>query len=411
MRGLLDRVGRQFRQGCLEFRAADGRVWTLGHQEPRARLRLHKPGALFALLLNPRLRFGEGYMDGVWEPEDGNLLGVLEVAMIMLASAEAAQSSRISHLLGVVLGKLGELNTPRLARRNVHHHYDLDYFLYSHFLDRDLHYSCAYFRDPGMDLEAAQQAKCAHIAAKLDLKPGARVLDIGSGWGSMALYLARCYGAKVTGITLSEEQLKVARQRAAEQSLSRQVEFRLEDYRDTRGSYDAIVSVGMFEHVGRPQYLSYFRQVHDLLEPKGAALIHSIGRTTPPGGGAPWIRKYIFPGGYIPAASEMLAAVEPNRLILSDFEIWRLHYAQTLAEWNRRFQACRAEFERRLGERFCRMWEFYLLASEASFRWGGLVVFHAQLTRELERVPLTRDYLYRPRSEAGAPQLRQVRKP
>lgn len=395
METLLNRVSRRFGQGCLEFRASDGRVWTLGRNEPRAVLRLNDPAALSGILLNPQLRFGEAYMEGAWDPADGDLLHVLEVAMRMVASM---QGGRLDRLLGNAGTWLGELNNPLRSRSNIHHHYDLDYRLYSTFLDKEMFYSCAYFDDAGreesMSLEAAQMAKCAHIAAKLDLRPGARVLDIGCGWGSLAFYLAQRFDAQVTGITLSEEQLKVARQRALERGLTRQVEFRLEDYRDTRGEFDAVVSVGMFEHVGRPQYKSFFKQVHDLLAPDGTALLHTIGRSTPPGGSNPWIRKYIFPGGYIPAASEIMAAMEPKGLILTDFEVWRLHYARTLAEWNRRFQTHRRRFAEKLGERFCRMWEFYLLVSEAGFRWGDLVVFHAQMERSLNRLPLTRDYLY-----------------
>ena len=395
METLLNRVSRRFGQGCLEFQAADGRVWTLGQHEPRAVLRLHDPAALRKILLSPELHFGETYMDGAWEPADGNLLRVLEVGLRMVGSI---RSSALERLIHNAAARLGEFNNPLRSRSNVQHHYDLDYALYSTFLDQEMFYSCAYFNDEGrgedISLEAAQQAKCAHIAAKLDLKPGARVLDIGCGWGSLALFLAQRFDARVTGITLSEEQLKVAQRRAQERGLSKQVEFRLEDYRDTRGEYDAIVSVGMFEHVGRPQYRNFFQQVHDLLAPDGTALLHTIGRTSPPGGCNPWIRKYIFPGGYIPAASEVMAAMESQGLILADFEVWRLHYARTLAEWNRRFQASRRSFAEKLGERFCRMWEFYLLCSEASFRWGDLVVFHAQIERNLNRLPLTRDYLY-----------------
>lgn len=391
METILARIGRKFGQGSLEFRAADGRVWVLGQHEPRAIIRLNDLSALPGIALNPKLRFGEAYMDGAWDPADGDLRQVLEVGVRMVNSAKPG---RFEQYFQDALAWLGELNNPLRSRSNVHHHYDLDYNLYATFLDKDMHYSCGYFREEGMDLEAAQQAKCAHIAAKLDLKPGSTVLDIGCGWGSMALYLAQHFDARVTGVTLSEEQLKVAQRRARERGLAKQVEFRLQDYRDARGSFDAIVSVGMFEHVGRPQYQTFFKQVHDLLTPQGTALLHTIGRSTPPGGGNPWIRKYIFPGGYIPAVSEVAAAIEPNGLILTDLEIWRLHYAKTLAEWNRRFQANRERFAAKLGERFCRMWEFYLLASEVGFEWGDLVVFHAQMERSLERLPLTRDYLY-----------------
>jgi cyclopropane-fatty-acyl-phospholipid synthase len=391
VQSILARIGSKFRRGSLEFRAADGRVWTLGHNEPRALIRLHDPSALRGIAFNPRLRFPESYMEGAWDPMDGDLLRVLEVALTMVNSME---SSRFGKLAADGLAMLGELNNPLKSRSNVHAHYDLDYELYSRFLDRDLHYSCAYFSNPDMGLEAAQQAKCAHIAAKLDLRPGARVLDIGCGWGSMAMYLAEHFDARVTGITLSPEQLKVAQRRARERGLERQLEFRLQDYRDIRGEFDAIVSIGMFEHVGRPQYHAFFEQVKRLLTAEGTALLHSIGRTTPPGGGNPWIRKYIFPGGYVPAASEITAAIEHTGLILADLEVWRLHYARTLAEWNRRFQADRSRFAARMGERFCRMWEFYLQVSEANFRWDDLVVFHAQMERSLERLPLTRDYLY-----------------
>ncbi len=407
MQSILARIGSKFSQGSLEFRAADGRVWVLGQNEPRAVIRLHDPSALAGIALNPKLRFPESYMEGAWDPMDGDLLKVLESAVRMAASA---RTGRVGKLLGEGLSLLGEVNNPLKSRSNVHVHYDLDHDLYSRFLDRELHYSCGYFSDPDMGLEAAQQAKCAHIAAKLDLKPGARVLDIGCGWGSMALYLAEHFDVRVTGITLSPEQLRVARQRALERKLDRQVEFRLEDYRDTRGDFDAVVSIGMFEHVGRPQYRFFFEQVNQLLTPQGTALLHSIGRSTPGGSGNPWIRKYIFPGGYIPAASEIMTAMEPSGLILTDLEVWRLHYARTLAEWNRRFQADRARFAERLGERFCRMWEFYLQVSEANFRWGELVVFHAQMERSLERLPLTRDYLYGRHRHSGKVTPLPVRK-
>jgi len=407
MQSILARIGSKFNQGSLEFRAADGRSWTLGHSEPKALIRLHHPSALPGIVLNPKLRFPESYMEGAWEPADGDLLKVLESAVRMAASV---RTGWLGKLLGQGLALLGEINNPLQARSNIHVHYDLDHDLYSRFLDRDLHYSCAYFSNPDMGLEAAQQAKCAHIAAKLDLQPGARVLDIGCGWGSMALYLAEHFDARVTGITLSPEQLAVARRRAAQRGLEQQVEFRLEDYRDTHGEFDAVVSIGMFEHVGRPQYHDFFRQVGRLLTPRGTALLHTIGRSTPGGSGNPWIRKYIFPGGYIPAASEIMAALEPSGLILTDLEVWRLHYARTLAEWNRRFQADRARFAERMGERFCRMWEFYLQVSEANFRWGDLVVFHAQMERSLERLPLTRDYLYGRHRHSGKVTAMPVRK-
>ncbi|MGH8516690.1 MAG: class I SAM-dependent methyltransferase [Panacagrimonas sp.] len=344
------------------------------------------------MLLNPGLQFGEAYIDGDWDPLGCSLEQVLEAAVVMTGSDAYATHWRA---LSLAAERVVELNDAWIAARRIRRHYDLDADLYATFLDRDLHYSCAYFAEPTMDLEAAQQAKCALIAAKLDLRPNARVLDIGCGWGSLALHLAEKHGARVTGITLSPGQFEVAQRRATERGLADRVEFRLQDYRDVDGRFDAVVSVGMFEHVGRPQYPRFFSAVRDRLAHGGTALLHTIGRNGPPQPTNAWIRRHIFPGGYIPAASEVIDALEPSGLMLTDLEIWRLHYALTLAEWNRRFQARRAEFARRLGERFCRTWEFYLQGSEASFRQGGLVVFQLQMSRALKRLPMTRDYLYR----------------
>ena len=388
MQGLLDTIGRGFSEGRLEFAAPDGRCWTLGNGEPRVRLRLQQAAVLRRMLRRPAMNFGETYVDGGWEPEGCSLAEVLGVALRFEQHRQHRQR-RHPHPLARLGAWIGERNSPLRARRNVAHHYNLDEAFYRGFLDQDMHYSCAYFREAGITLEDAQREKCALIARKLDLRPDMRVLDIGCGWGSLAMHLAERHGVHVTGITLSETQLAAARRRANERGLTQRVEFRLQDYRDTAGRYDAVVSVGMFEHVGRPQYGRYFARLHQLLEPQGTALVHSIGRLSPPGATNPWIRKYIFPGGYIPAASEMLAAVERSGLELADLEVWRLHYAETLAEWHRRFSRMT------LGdERFTRIWRFYLQASEASFREGDLVVFQAQLLRERSRLPLTRDYLY-----------------
>jgi cyclopropane-fatty-acyl-phospholipid synthase len=392
IQALLNQLGRGFTQGRIEFAATDGRTWILGQGAPAARVQVRDASVLRRILVNPLLRFGETYMDGAWEPEHGDLHPVLEVAVRFAAHLERSGSLA---LLRRLRGYLEELNSPLSAQRNAAHHYNVDYAVYRRFLDADLHYSCAYFADDGMSLEQAQQAKCALIARKLDLRPGARVLDIGCGWGSLAMYLAEHHDARVTGITLSSAQLEIAQQRAAERGLDARVSFRLEDYRHTRGRYDAVVSVGMFEHVGRPQYRRYFDRVAELLDDDGTALIHTIGRLSPPARGNPWISKYIFPGGYIPAASEMLAAAEASGLLLNDLEIWRRHYARTLAEWHRRFEAARDALPPSLDERFQRMWRFYLQASEANFAVGNLVVFHAQFAHRLGRLPLTRDYLYR----------------
>jgi cyclopropane-fatty-acyl-phospholipid synthase len=392
MQRLLDAIACRFQGGSLEFALPDGRRFTLGAGEPRARLRFRSAAALRRVLMAPSLRLGESYMDGDWQPEGLDLKGLLGIGVRLEAHREHQTAlGRWARLRSL----LGEVNTPLSARRHVAHHYDLDESFYRRFLDADLHYSCAYFREPRQTLEEAQQEKCALIARKLDLRPGMSVLDIGCGWGGLAMHLAEQHGVHVTGVTLSEGQLRAAQRRASERGLAGSVEFRLQDYRDTPGQFDAVVSVGMFEHVGRPQYRRFFERVAELLRPEGVALLHTIGRECCPGGTNPWIRKYIFPGGYIPAASETLAAVECSGLWLTDLEVWRLHYARTLEEWHRRFQARREQVRQQFDERFCRMWEFYLQASEASFREGDLVVFHLQLARDRRRLPLTREYLYR----------------
>ena len=392
---LLDWVSRGFDQGRLEFIAPDGRTWHLGCGEPLVRLRLREASVLWRIVRNPELRLGETYMDGGWTPENpGSPHDLLPAFEIGLRIAALRSQTLPFQKLRQRAAEFAERNTPQRARRNVAHHYDLDNDFYRRFLDAGMHYSCAYFADIGMSLEAAQIAKCEHIARKLQLRPGARVLDIGCGWGGLSLHLARHHGAKVTGVTLSTAQHALATQHARDAGLEGQVEFRLQDYRNTQGQFDGIVSVGMFEHVGRPQYATFFERVRSLLAPDGVALLHTIGRLTPPGSTNPWIRKYIFPGGYIPAASEVLAALEPSGLELADLEVWRLHYARTCQEWNRRFQAARGEIAARFGERFCRMWEFYLQVSEAGFRWDSLVVFHLQMIRRRDRLPLTRAYLH-----------------
>lgn len=392
MDAVLDWKQGRFRNGSLRLETPGGRCLNLGHGAPHAAIRLHRRRTLWRMLLHPDLQFGEAYIDGAWDPLDCTLEQVLEAAVAMTESDTYFARWRA---LWRAAEFVTELNDAFIAARRIRHHYDVDADLYATFLDRDLHYSCAYFADASMDLEAAQQAKCALIAAKLDLRPNARVLDIGCGWGSLALYLAEKHGARVTGITLSPGQFEVAQRRARERGLDGRVEFRLQDYRETTERFDAIVSVGMFEHVGRPQYPRFFESVRERLAHGGTALLHTIGRNGPPQPTNAWIRRHIFPGGYIPAASEVLDALEASGLRLTDFEVWRLHYALTLAEWNRRFQERRTEFAARLGERFCRIWEFYLQGSEASFRQGSLVVFQLQMSRALNRLPLTRDYLYR----------------
>ncbi|MDD3762922.1 MAG: cyclopropane-fatty-acyl-phospholipid synthase [Nevskiales bacterium] len=407
MQALFDLIGHRCCAGALELVAPDGRRWRLGNSADIVAVQLRQTSVLWRVLRNPRLAFAEAYMDGHWEPLNATLADVLRICVRNLDHVQPALAP--VRWWNRARTQLDQINTQRRSRANVSHHYDIDYDVYRRFLDRDLHYSCAYFRSPDDSLEAAQQAKCAHIAAKLDLKPGARVLDIGCGWGSLAMYLAEHHDARCIGITLSSEQLKVAQARAQARGLQDRVEFRLQDYRETTGEFDAIVSVGMFEHVGRPQYDLFFRRVRELLAPDGTALLHTIGRYSAGGGSDPWIRKYIFPGGYIPAASEVLAAVESSGLIGSDLEYWRLHYALTLEHWNARFQAARSEIAERMGERFCRMWEFYLQACAACFRHGDLAVFHLQMAKTLDRLPVTRDYLY-PGAAAKAVEPKAPRK-
>ncbi|MBY8966083.1 class I SAM-dependent methyltransferase [Algiphilus sp. NNCM1] len=382
-------LSRRFTEGRLDIRFDDGQECSIGSGPRAARLRFKDRATLHWVLRGPQMRFPEAYVEGHWEPED-DLLSVLEVAM----RNSSHLLSRRTRALRVLRARLGELNSAVSAKRNIQHHYDIDTPVYRLFLDQDLHYSCAYFEQPELSLEAAQQAKCALIARKLDLRPGAHVLDIGCGWGSNALYLARHFDVEVTGVTLSENQCAIARERAEAAGLADRVHFRLEDYRQTQGPFDAIVSIGMFEHVGRPQYPVFFRRVHELLTDDGVALLHTIGSRHPPDQGSPWIRKYIFPGGQIPAASEIMSPLEKSGLWMTDLEVLRLHYARTLSHWHARFQQNRAAIAEIMGERFCRMWRFYLQASEATFRWGGLAVFQLQLARTVDRLPLTRNYLF-----------------
>jgi cyclopropane-fatty-acyl-phospholipid synthase len=287
-------------------------------------------------------------------------------------------------------------NNPWRARRNVAHHYDLDHRLYRLFLDEDFQYSCAYFERPDLTLEEAQLAKKRLVTAKLVLEPDSRVLDIGSGWGGLALYIKEIGGAAdVLGITLSNEQLEVSAARARERGLDGSVRFAMQDYRDLKGAFDRIVSVGMFEHVGPRFYRTYFGKCRELLKPDGVMLLHTIGLLDGPWYPNPWLEKYIFPGGQLPALSEITPAIERSGLIVTDVECLRLHYAETLAEWRRRFMARRAEAAALYDERFCRMWEFYLAGSEATFRHSGHMVFQIQLARKVDAVPLTRDYIGR----------------
>ncbi len=346
------------------------------------------------LMIAPEMGLGEGYMDGRLVIHDDALHDFMWLLLDNLNHADYPALAKVLQRGQQLMRRFAQFNPVGKAQANVAHHYDLSGALYDLFLDADKQYSCAYFAKPDMSLEEAQAAKKHHIARKLRIKPGMRVLDIGCGWGGMGLTLARDYGAQVVGVTLSKEQHAVATRRAAEAGLSDRVDFRLTDYRHLDERFDRIVSVGMFEHVGVPHYREYFGHVHKFLAEDGIALIHTIGRIQPPGVTSPWILKYIFPGGYVPAMSEALAAIEKEDFFVTDVETWRLHYAETLKHWYDRFMANDAKAEALYDARFVRMWRFYLVASELMFRLRGQVVFQFQLTKSVDAVPLTRDYLY-----------------
>jgi cyclopropane-fatty-acyl-phospholipid synthase len=347
-----------------------------------------------AVALDPSLGFPEAYMDGEVEFLEGDVLGLLGIVYGNSGGAfPDAAWTRAVEGLRIAFRRLQQVNTPSRAKRNVSHHYDLSQEFYRLFLDEDLQYSCAYFEQPDLTLEAAQLAKKRHIAAKLQLEPGMNVLDIGSGWGGLGLYLARRFDVDVLGVTLSEEQHALAVERAQAEEISGSVHFELRDYRELSERFDRIVSVGMFEHVGVNHYRTFFDKCATLLKPDGVMLLHSIGRFGPPTATSAFIRKYIFPGGYIPALSEVLPAIEKAGLMVGDIEILRLHYAETLRFWRQRFLENRKRAAAIYDERFCRTWEFYLAASEAAFRWQDLMVFQIQLTRRNDVLPITRSYI------------------
>jgi cyclopropane-fatty-acyl-phospholipid synthase len=385
---------RIIREGTLTFVDPAGRRESFGRGEPRVTVRLTDRRTELHLLVNPKMAIGEAYMDGRLIVEEGTLYDFLLIAGRNVSYLEQLGGVRWIEDLRRLLRPLQTYNPASRARRNVAHHYDLSGDLYDLFLDTDRQYSCAYFTSPHDSLEDAQENKKRHLAAKLLVaEPGMEVLDIGSGWGGLGLYLAREANANVTGVTLSEEQVKVSRDRAQKAGFGDGVQFRLEDYRNLTGKYDRIVSVGMFEHVGTQHYPEFFAKVRDLLNDDGVAVLHSIGRMEPPGSTNPWLRKYIFPGGYTPALSEVLSVVERTGLWVTDIEILRLHYAETLAKWRERFQRNRERVRQLYDERFCRMWEFYLTGCEISFREMGQMVFQMQLARKQDAVPLTRDYI------------------
>jgi cyclopropane-fatty-acyl-phospholipid synthase len=383
------------RQGTLTILGPDGASHIFGRGLPEVTVRLHDRVAYLELGLHPDLKLGELYMDGRLTVENGDIADVFDLLMSNLARIEPPPVLKFMRNARRAMKRWTQYNPASLAKKHVAHHYDLSGRLYDLFLDRDRQYSCAYFAQTHETLEEAQIAKKRHIAAKLHLdRSDLRVLDIGAGWGGLALDLARDCDADVLGVTLSEEQIALARASAAKAGLAERCKFELVDYRALAGTFDRIVSVGMLEHVGVAYYDAYFTKVRDLLDEDGVALIHTIGRADGPGVTNPWIAKYIFPGGYTPALSEVLPAIERAGLIVADVEVLRLHYAETLKEWRRRFRAHWREAAELYDERFCRMWDFYLAGAEMGFRRDGLVVFQLQLTRRIDALPITRDYMF-----------------
>jgi cyclopropane-fatty-acyl-phospholipid synthase len=397
---------RLIRTGNLRVTTAAGSTFSCGDGSgtPVA-IRFSSRAAKWRVLIDPELRLGEAYMDGGLVVEQGSIAEFLDLVVRNLSRTTATPLTRPLRTLRALTRRLFDYNTLGRARRNAIHHYNIDYRIYRMFLDADLQYSCAYFENSGVSLDQAQLAKKRHIAGKLLLKPGLKVLDIGSGWGGLGLYLARSSKVLVVGINLSDEQVRVAQQRAA--AAGAPCEFRMQDYRAVAEKFDRIVSVGMFEHVGKQHYHTFFRKCRELLTDDGVILLHTIGRWNGPGESNAWVRRYIFPGGYTPALSELAPAIERSGLIVSDIEVLRLHYAETLRAWRTNFLAKRdeiirlfdetPELNKRFGsaERFIRMWEYYLAGFEASFRCYGLAVFQIQLLRSIEAAPRTRDYMYR----------------
>jgi cyclopropane-fatty-acyl-phospholipid synthase len=382
------------RKGTLTV-VRPGGTDVFGSGTPRVTMKLHDSKALWELALNPDLKFGELYMEGRLTVEDGDIADLLDLLLANLEQIPPSGLYRFGRTIRRLFRFFAQYNPAGRAKSNVAHHYDLSGALYDLFLDKDRQYSCAYFSEPDEPLDDAQIGKKRHIAAKLYLdKPGLKVLDIGSGWGGLALDLARDCEADVLGVTLSEEQIAIAKERSAKAGLDGICRFALQDYRSLDDAFDRIVSVGMFEHVGVPHYPAFFEKVSDLLKPDGVALLHTIGRVDGPGASNPWITKYIFPGGYTPALSEMLPVIEASGLIVTDVEVLRLHYAHTLKAWHRRFRAQWQAAAALYDERFCRMWDFYLTAMEASFRRQGLVVFQLQMAKRIDTLPITRDYMF-----------------
>ena len=348
----------------------------------------------YKLLLYPDLYFGEAYTDGTLKIENGSLTDFLEIAQKNIARGEINMFGQILNQIRGTYRYLTNFNFVKKSKNNVAHHYDISEDLYDIFLDPKRQYSCAYFKNENDTLEIAQNNKIDHIIKKLNLQPNQKVLDIGSGWGSLAIEIAKKSQCEVTGITLSKNQYEYSLKKAKENNLENQVQFKLADYRDFNEKFDRVVSVGMFEHVGRKFYKTFFKRVYELLNDKGLALIHTIGSVNGPRNPQPWITKYIFPGGYTPSMSEVAGPIEKSGLVVSDVEILRMHYSHTLRNWKERCLNNKSKIVEMFDEKFFRMWEFYLASCEMAFKWGDQVVFQFQLAKDNTTAPTTRDYIY-----------------
>jgi len=381
--------------GTLKVIDAEGRTHVFGGVKPgpSVTMQLTDPTLYRKLFMNPELNAGEAYMDGRMSFPGSSLREFLTLFSVNRLSLGSYPLQHVLRRVSRGLKRFQQANPIGKAQQNVAHHYDLGNTFYQLFLDEGLFYSCAYFQNDGETLEAAQRNKCRLIAAKLGLKPGQKILDIGSGWGGLAIYLAQIEDVEVLGVTLSKEQHALAAERAKAAGLDKRVRFELRDYRQLTQTFDRIVSVGMFEHVGVAHYPEFFAKVNELITDDGLMLLHSIGHMSPPGTASPWMRKYIFPGAYSPALSEVFPAVESNSLWVTDLEFLRVHYATTLKHWYDRFDANRARVAALYDERFCRMWEFYLISAEMMFRTGSQEVFHMQLSKKRDAAPIVRDYI------------------
>ena len=391
-------MNRVLRHGTLAVTWPDGTTTRHGNGLPEIAVTLRDPATLRALVRHPEIALGEAYMDETLTIDDGDLYAFLDLVARNVRAARYGRFRGRLTALARATRRLAQTQSRAAARANVAHHYDLTPAFYELFLDADLQYTCGYFPSDNLSLEAAQEAKKAHIAAKLRIEPGMRVLDIGCGWGGTAITLARDYGARVVGVTLSQEQKAHAEARIAAAGLTDRIEIRLTDYRDVDETFDRILVVGMIEHVGQPQYATFFDTLRRNLAPDGIALLHTIGRSTPPNTTAPWVGKYIFPGSHIPSLSELATGTENADLVVTDIEVWRLHYARTLRAWRARFEDNRDRIEAMYDARFVRMWRFYLVITEVAFVHLANVVFQLQITRDQTAVPLTRDYLFTARS-------------